>query len=168
MSVELIWLIMEHLGVVAFAISGAIVAINREMDVFGVIFISFITSFGGGIMRDLILNRGIPAFFTRAYMSLIIVCFISSLLVFLLAFIFKHRFVKKEAFLDTINNYIDAFGIGAFTVSGAFVAAGHLAFTLAFDQRYIFPMIVGKLISGITAVVVAVFIYKRIYAKENA
>ena len=56
----------------------------------------------------------------------------------------------------------------AFTVSGAFVAAGHLAFTLAFDQRYIFPMIVGKLISGITAVVVAVFIYKRIYAKENA
>ncbi|MBE6570845.1 MAG: ethanolamine utilization protein EutH [Ruminococcaceae bacterium] len=56
----------------------------------------------------------------------------------------------------------------AFTVSGAFVAAGHLAFTLAFDQRYIFPMIAGKLISGITAVVVAVFIYKRIYEKENA
>ena len=128
MSVELIWLIIEHLGVVAFAISGAIVAINREMDVFGVIFISFITSFGGGIMRDLILNIGIPSFFTRAYMSLIIVCFISSILVFLLAFIFKHRFVKKEAFLDTINNYIDAFGIGAFTVSGAKIAidAGHV------------------------------------------
>ena len=128
MSVELIWLIIEHLGVVAFAISGAIVAINREMDVFGVIFISFITSFGGGIMRDLILNIGIPSFFTRAYMSLIIVCFISSLLVFFLAYIFKHRFVKKEAFLDTINNYIDAFGIGAFTVSGAKIAinAGHV------------------------------------------
>ena len=128
MSVELIWLIIEHLGVVAFAISGAIVAINREMDVFGVIFISFITSFGGGIMRDLILNIGIHSFFTRAYMSLIIVCFISSILVFLLAFIFKHRFVKKEAFLDTINNYIDAFGIGAFTVSGAKIAidAGHV------------------------------------------
>ena len=36
--------------------------------------------------------------------------------------------IKKEAFLDTINNYIDAFGIGAFTVSGAKIAidAGHV------------------------------------------
>ena len=128
MSVELIWMIIEHLGVVAFAISGAIVAINREMDIFGVVFISFITSFGGGIMRDIILNRGVPAFFTKAYMSLIIVCFISSLLVFFFAMIFKHKFVKKEAFLDTVNNYIDAFGIGAFTVSGAKIAinAGHI------------------------------------------
>ena len=128
MSVELIWLIIEHLGVVAFAISGAIVAINREMDIFGVVFLSFITSFGGGIMRDLILNRGIPAFFTKAYMSLIIVCFISSLLVFFFALIFKNKFVKKEAFLDIVNNYIDAFGIGAFAVSGAKIAidAGHV------------------------------------------
>ena len=128
MSVELIWLIIEHLGVVAFAISGAIVAINREMDIFGVVFISFITSFGGGIMRDLILNRGIPSFFTSAYTSLIIVCLISSLLVFFFAFLFKNKFVKKEKFLDTVNNYIDAFGIGAFTVSGAKIAidAGHV------------------------------------------
>ncbi len=53
----------------------------------------------------------------------------------------------------------------AFTVSGAFVAAGHLAFTLAFDQSYIFPMIVGKLIAGVTSVFVAIFIYNRIYGK---
>ncbi len=54
----------------------------------------------------------------------------------------------------------------AFTVSGAFVAAGHLAFTLAFDQSYIFPMIVGKLVAGVTSVFVALFIYKRIYGKD--
>ena len=57
----------------------------------------------------------------------------------------------------------------AFAVSGAFVFAGHLAFTLAFNQDYIFPMIVGKLVAGVTSVFVAMFIYNRIYDKsENA
>ena len=128
MTVSLIWSIMEHIGVFAFAISGAIVAIDRETDIFGVVFLSFITSFGGGIMRDIILNRGIPLFFTKRYMSLIIVCFATSLLVFFFAMIFKKRFIKEEKLLDSINNYIDAFGIGAFTVSGAMLAidAGHV------------------------------------------
>ena len=128
MTVELIWNIMEHIGVFAFAISGAIVAIDRETDIFGVVFLSFITSFGGGIMRDIILNRGIPLFFTKKYMSLILVCLVTSLLVFFFAMMFKNKFIKKEKLLDSINNYIDAVGIGAFTVSGAMLAidAGHV------------------------------------------
>lgn len=128
MTVDLIWNIMEHIGVIAFAISGAIVAIDRETDIFGVVFLSFITAFGGGIMRDLILSRGIPLFFTRRYLSLIIVCFIAALAVFFFAMIFKKRFIKEEKFLDSVNNYIDAVGIGAFTVSGAMLAIdlGHV------------------------------------------
>lgn len=128
MTVDLIWSIMEHIGVFAFAISGAIVAIDRETDIFGVVFLSFITSFGGGIMRDIILNRGIPLFFTKRYMSLILVCFFTSLFVFFFAMIFKKRFIKEEKLLDSINNYIDAVGIGSFTVSGAMLAldAGHV------------------------------------------
>jgi ethanolamine transporter len=54
----------------------------------------------------------------------------------------------------------------AFAVSGAFVFAGHLAFTMAIDISYLPSMIVGKLISGVLAVVVAIFVYKRI-AKEK-
>lgn len=50
----------------------------------------------------------------------------------------------------------------AFAVSAAFTFAGHLAFTLAMDADYIFPMIIGKLISGVSAVLVALVVYKRI------
>lgn len=52
----------------------------------------------------------------------------------------------------------------AFAVSGAFVFCGHLAFTMAFAPEYVVPVIVGKLISGVSAVAAAVIIYGRIYA----
>ncbi len=48
----------------------------------------------------------------------------------------------------------------AFAVSAAFTFGGHLAFTIAFDSSYVTPMIIGKLISGICAVVLALIIYK--------
>lgn len=49
----------------------------------------------------------------------------------------------------------------AFSVSAAFVLVDHLAFTLSFNADYLFPMIVGKLISGVSSVVLAYFIYGR-------
>ena len=48
----------------------------------------------------------------------------------------------------------------AFAVSAAFAFGSHLALTMAFDSTYVLPMIVGKLISGITAIVLALLIYK--------
>ena len=50
----------------------------------------------------------------------------------------------------------------AFAVSGAFVLGSHLAFTMAFDNTYIFPVLLGKLVSGILAVVLAGIISKNI------
>lgn len=49
----------------------------------------------------------------------------------------------------------------AFAVSAAFVFGSHLALTMAFNTDYILPMIVGKLVSGISAVVLASLIYKE-------
>ncbi|MBQ8642894.1 MAG: ethanolamine utilization protein EutH [Clostridia bacterium] len=49
----------------------------------------------------------------------------------------------------------------AFAISGAFTFAGHLAFTMAFDASYVLPMILGKLIAGITAVFLAMLIDKK-------
>lgn len=48
----------------------------------------------------------------------------------------------------------------AFAVSGAFVFAGHLAFTMAFHEGYVGPMIIGKLTAGVLAIIVATKIYK--------
>lgn len=49
----------------------------------------------------------------------------------------------------------------AFAVSGAFVFGSHLAFTMAFDSSYLAPMIVGKLLSGVCAVLLATVLFKE-------
>ena len=48
----------------------------------------------------------------------------------------------------------------AFAVSAAFVFGGHLALTMAYDESYVVPMIIGKLISGICGVALALLLYK--------
>ncbi len=55
----------------------------------------------------------------------------------------------------------------AFTVSAAFVFAGHLAYTMSVNADYIFPVIIGKLISGVAALVLVAFIYKRVGKKKT-
>ena len=50
----------------------------------------------------------------------------------------------------------------AFSVSGAFVLGSHLAFTLAFDSAYVMPVIIGKLISGVLAVVLAYLLFDKL------
>ena len=49
----------------------------------------------------------------------------------------------------------------AFAVSAAFVFGGHLAFTMAFDSTYVFPVIVGKLVSGVLALLLANIIFAK-------
>lgn len=56
----------------------------------------------------------------------------------------------------------------AFAVSAAFVFGDHLGFTAGFNSTMIFPMIVGKLVGGITAVLVAMFLASKTLGKENA
>ncbi len=61
-------------------------------------------------------------------------------------------------------NKMDRKGVvlnSAFAISAAFTFAGHLAFTLSFDGRYVVPVIVGKLVSGIIAVPVALFVHNH-------
>ena len=50
----------------------------------------------------------------------------------------------------------------AFAVSAAFTFAGHLAFTMAFDSMFIVPVIAGKLVSGVLAVILAAIISKKL------
>lgn len=55
----------------------------------------------------------------------------------------------------------------AFAVSAAFVFGDHLGFTAGFDSTMIVPMIIGKLVGGITAIMVAIFIANKTLAKES-
>ena len=48
---------IDILGTIAFAISGVSVAMNKKMDAFGVLIIAFVTSVGGGTLRDVMIGR---------------------------------------------------------------------------------------------------------------
>ncbi len=56
----------------------------------------------------------------------------------------------------------------AFAVSGAFVFAGHLAFTVSFNADYLIPVIVGKLTAGICAVILANFVFNKMNKKAKS
>ena len=58
-SIERKWLfvISDTIGLVAFSITGALLAINAEYNFFGIVILSFITAVGGGVTRDIMINK---------------------------------------------------------------------------------------------------------------
>ena len=60
---EWIIYITEILGTIAFSASGAMIGIQRRLDLFGIIVISVVTSFGGGTIRDIVLGHFPPRMF---------------------------------------------------------------------------------------------------------
>ena len=61
-SIEKRWLfvISDTIGLVAFSVTGALLALHAEYNFFGVIILSFITAMGGGVIRDILINQ-VPA-----------------------------------------------------------------------------------------------------------
>ena len=95
---EFFFEILEYIGTIAFAVSGALVAINHETDLAGIIFLSFVTAFGGGIIRDVLIGNILPAYFTLY--GLVIVCLVTSVLVIVFAMLFRNKFIKEEKLLE--------------------------------------------------------------------
>ena len=56
----------------------------------------------------------------------------------------------------------------AFAVSAAFTFGGHLAFTMAFDASYVLPVIIGKLVSGICAIILAIILFEKLNKPKKA
>ncbi len=157
-----VFMVIEIIGIISFAIAGAIEAINKETDLFGVVFLSITTTFGGGMIRDVILNK-VPVFFT-SYLY-VIVCILTSLAVFLVAAVFKNKFVENEALIDRINNVFDAMGIGAFAVSGTKLAMelGHDEFFIAVIMGMV-TCVGGSMIRSFCLREIPFILKKRIYA----
>ena len=126
--------VCEWLGTAAFAVSGAMVAIDTGMDLFGVIFLAMITALGGGTLRDMLIGHFPPRMFTNyQYLLLAVTC---ALVVFMLADLFKDRYVRNESIIERVNNVFDAIGLGVFAVSGARISMEsgftHNAFLVTF------------------------------------
>ena len=112
-----VFLIGEWIGTAAFAVSGAMVAIDKKTDIFGVLLLSVFTALGGGTVRDVLIGHFPPRMFSNGqYVLLAIFC---ALVVFVLARIFKENYMEMEHEIERINGVFDAIGLGVFAVSGA-------------------------------------------------
>ena len=119
---ELFIFIMEIVGTVAFASSGALLAIRKEMDLFGVCVLGVITSVGGGVIRDLILGITPPHMFRSPVYTMVALGV--SVLLFCLLYVRRGLMQGKFASAyDRVMAVFDAVGLGIFTVMGINTAA---------------------------------------------
>lgn len=121
-------LLLEILGTIAFAASGAVVAIEKKMDVFGIIVMGVITACGGGIIRDVLLNITPPTVFLKPIY--VIVASVTSLIFFLAAKLHgKSRSEKYTHLYDNTLAVMDALGLAIFTVIGVHtgIRAGYIS-----------------------------------------
>lgn len=117
MNYETIIFILEIIGTIAFASSGALVGIRKNMDIFGVLVLGITTAVGGGCIRDLILGITPPKMFHNfAYVGSAIV---TSCLLFLVVYVKKKLLESRFlAIYERAMNTFDAIGLGIFTITG--------------------------------------------------
>jgi len=103
-----VFYVLDILGTIAFAISGALMAMNKKMDPFGVFIIAFVTAVGGGTLRDVLMGKQ-----PIIWMSDITYIFLIGIAV-IIAILFrkKLRYLQKSLFL------FDTIGLGIFTITG--------------------------------------------------
>ena len=113
---EDVMFVLELIGAAAFAVSGAMVAIEKKADIFGVLFLAVTTALGGGVIRDVLIGRIPPVMFVSYWYLLISV--VAALAVFIDAYLRSEKYKLHLDKLDSVNNVFDAIGLAVFTVSG--------------------------------------------------
>lgn len=110
--------ILELIGTVAFASSGAMIAIEKKMDIFGVNVLGATTAVGGGIMRDIILGLTPPGAFSHPVY--VLVAALTSTILFVIAYAKPTAFESrvKTDYYDKLMFWCDTARLGIFTVVG--------------------------------------------------
>lgn len=121
--------ILDLVGTIAFAIAGAIVAVQKEMDLFGINVLAVCTATGGGMIRDILIGNTPPNMFRDPFY--VAVAAASANIVFLLLYFDKRTPARKvflenreddagrwEILYDRILFLFDTLGLAAFTIDG--------------------------------------------------
>ena len=114
------WDWLNIVGTLAFAASGALVAIEEEYDLLGVVFLGLATSFGGGVLRNVLLGQPVATLWSQEL--LLSVAVLATLAVFVLPRPWPARWQPLEVTFDAI-------GLAAFSIQAA-IAATHMGFPL--------------------------------------
>ena len=137
-------MIMDIIGTIAFAISGAMVAIQRRMDLFGVNILAITTATGGGVIRDLIIGQNPPVMFQNPLY--VFIAILTANIVFLIVY-FSRKYRKNDAHVyalyEVVLFWCDALGLAAFSVDGvnAGAAAGY--------ERNLFLLVFLGVVTGV-------------------
>jgi uncharacterized membrane protein YeiH len=104
---------LDLVGIFVFAISGALVAVRKEMDIFGVLVLAGTTGLGGGFLRDVLIGA-IPPAALADWRYLLVPVGAAGLLTF--------AYHPALARMERMVNVFDAFGLALFCVAGALKA----------------------------------------------
>nr|WP_162011154.1 trimeric intracellular cation channel family protein [Streptococcus sp. S784/96/1] len=107
------WNILSLIGTVAFALSGAIVAMEEEFDILGIFVLGFMTAFGGGTIRNLLIGLPMSALWSQGISFN--VAFVAILLLFLMPHVVARHWERAGLLTDAI-------GLAAFSIQGAIYA----------------------------------------------
>lgn len=108
------WDVLSLMGIVAFAASGAIIAMEEEYDIFGVAVLGMAAAFGGGVVRNLFIGIPITSLWSQGLLLN------TALATIFLLYLFPAVWIRRW---QPIATFFDAVGLAAFSIQGALFAA---------------------------------------------
>lgn len=111
---------LEIIGTVAFSVSGAMLGIQKKMDILGIAILGLTTAVGGGVIRDLILGITPPRTFQNPVYAVVA---IGTALLICTPWV-RRFFGRRQYLYDVIMLWMDSLGLGIFTVVGIQTAYG--------------------------------------------
>ncbi|HUS79657.1 MAG TPA: trimeric intracellular cation channel family protein [Armatimonadota bacterium] len=149
--------LLDYLGTFAFGLSGAMVGVRKQMDVFGVVVLATVTAIGGGTARDVMIGRA-PTFWMTdpTYLGL-------ALIAGLIPFIAAQTVERRQSALIAF----DAIGLGVFTVIGAWLAIQAEVSPIAVVALATLTAVGGGMMRDLLAGEVPIVLREEVYASAS-
>ena len=162
MEEQLLWA-ATMVGTVACGVSGALTAVDRGMDLVGVLVLGTVTAVGGGILRDVMLGRTPPQAFVEN--EFLLAAMGTALLVFLVALLLYTRIQSRRRLVDNIINLFDAVGLGAYAMVGV-----RVSISMGYGDNVLLTLFLGLITAAGGGILrdllccrVPFVLYKRVY-----
>jgi uncharacterized membrane protein YeiH len=154
MSSDTLLVVLDIVGIIVFAISGALTGVEKRLDIFGVIFLADATALGGGFIRDALLGAfPVAALHDWRYL---VAPTLTGLIVF-----YIHPAIAK---LSRILLIVDAAGLALFAVAGAHKALDHGIGAVGACAIGTITAIGGGIIRDVVVREIPTVLHKEIYA----